>query len=166
MGETDFNSILESHEKMIFHIIHKLGIRDVEQEFYQEGIIALWHATETYDPRRGKFSTYAYYLIHKALINLIQKNNNRALKDEKCVNQLSQETMQTTLDVLPAFDHYMLQTIEQTLTEKQMKWFQLFILEDLSVKEIADREGVTIDTVKNWGRLAKQKLRKVLTNQL
>jgi len=33
------------------------------------------------------------------------------------------------------------------------------VIEDLSIKEVAAREKVTVDAVKNWGRLAKRKLK-------
>lgn len=60
------------------------------------------------------------------------------------------------------FDPYLLRQIQKNLTQNQMKWFILFVLQDLSVKEIAEKEGVTIDAVKNWARLAKPKIRKLL----
>ena len=61
LDDYQFNDVLRDHEKMIYYLIHKLGIRNGEDEFYQEGVIALWKASETYDEARGKFSTYAYW---------------------------------------------------------------------------------------------------------
>ncbi|SET50339.1 DNA-directed RNA polymerase [Salinibacillus kushneri] len=79
---SDFNNLLKKHENIIFHLIHKYGIRDPENEFYQEGIITLWKAFETYDETKGKFSTYAYFLIQKKFLTLIRKHNRQWEKNQ------------------------------------------------------------------------------------
>ncbi|MBP1970784.1 DNA-directed RNA polymerase specialized sigma24 family protein [Virgibacillus natechei] len=40
----------------------------------------------------------------------------------------------------------------------QWKWMEYHVLTDMPIKEIAAREGVTIDAVKGWERLAKRRL--------
>lgn len=61
VNETNFTEVVLEHENMIHYLIYRLGIRDPEREFYQEGVIAIWKATKTYDESRGKFSSYAYF---------------------------------------------------------------------------------------------------------
>ncbi|MRH41096.1 sigma-70 family RNA polymerase sigma factor [Aquibacillus halophilus] len=159
---TYFNDILKAHENMIYHLINKLGIRDPDKEFYQEGVIAIWRAVETYDENRGKFSSYAYFLIEKGLLSLIRQRNRQVEKDNYYLEKLSTDESRVLTSLEIGFDPYLLNSIEEILTDNQLKWFKLFVLEDLSIKEIANIENVTEDAVKNWGRLARPKLRALL----
>ncbi|MDL4839107.1 sigma-70 family RNA polymerase sigma factor [Aquibacillus rhizosphaerae] len=159
---SDFEEIVKQHENMIHHLIHKCGIRDYNQEFYQEGMIALWKAAKTYDESRGKFSSYAYFLIEKGLLSLIRSQNHQVEKQEACVSGLSMERARMSDSFEIGFDPYLLHMIEENLTENQMKWFTMFVLNDRPIKEIAATLNVTEDAVKNWARHAKPKIRKLL----
>ncbi|WP_186577996.1 sigma-70 family RNA polymerase sigma factor [Aquibacillus kalidii] len=160
----DFNEVLQQYENIIYHLINKFGIWDTEREFYQEGVIALWNAMRTYDVKRGKFSSYAYFMVEKTLLSLIRTKTNRATKEKNYLNQVSTDLQQvtTTIEDDNRIDPYLLDHIRKVLTDNQMKWFTLYILEDLSVKEIASREKVSATAVKNWGRLAKKKLQLIV----
>ncbi|UFT98776.1 sigma-70 family RNA polymerase sigma factor [Radiobacillus kanasensis] len=160
MRTDNFNGILEKYENMIFYLIHKLGIRDPNNEFYQKGVIALWKAIDSYDPERGKFSSYAYFLIEKALIGLIRKKQRTIDKEAYFRNSVQPDSLVTNIEL--SIDPYVIEKIKNKLTYGQWKWFNLYVLQDLSVKDIATRENVSIDAVKNWGRRAKPKLKKLL----
>ncbi|QHS23754.1 sigma-70 family RNA polymerase sigma factor [Virgibacillus sp. MSP4-1] len=163
--QEEFSHVLEEYERIIFHFIHKYGIRDPENEFYQEGVIALWKAYKDYDPAKGKFSTYAYFLIQKTFLTLIRKSNRQTEKDQYYIEVKSKDFQEVAEELDTGFDPYLYEQIKQVLTDNQMKWFQRFVLEDLSIKEIAEKEKVTIDAVKNWGRLAKPKVRELLQGE-
>lgn len=165
LDDYQFNDVLRDHEKMIYYLIHKLGIRNGEDEFYQEGVIALWKASETYDEARGKFSTYAYFLIHKALLSLIRKRNRQIEIENAYKIMITADISQLTATIETDFDAYLLKKIEQALTKNQMTWFRLFVLEDLSVKKVAEREGVSLDSVKSWGKRARPKIQQLLDSE-
>jgi len=74
-----FDEILKQNERRIHYYIHKLNIRDPHQEFYQEGLVAMWNAYEKYEPDKGQLSTYFNYSIRNRLIDLIRKENNRII---------------------------------------------------------------------------------------
>jgi RNA polymerase sigma factor (sigma-70 family) len=162
---SEFNDVLKEHEGIIYYLIQRLGIRDPEKEFYQEGVIALWRAVETYNEERGKFSTYAYFLVEKALLSLIRKRNRQTEVEEVYKVLVASDERNVSSSFQLNFDFYLLNQMEQVLTEKQMKWFTLFVLQDLSIKEIAAKEQVTIVAVKNWARHAKAKIKRLLDEE-
>ncbi|WP_296361118.1 sigma factor-like helix-turn-helix DNA-binding protein [Virgibacillus sp.] len=47
------------------------------------------------------------------------------------------------------------------LSKNQWTWLKLFIIEDMTTKAIAEREGVSVDAVKSWGKEARKKLQKL-----
>ncbi|WP_153729528.1 sigma-70 family RNA polymerase sigma factor [Salinibacillus xinjiangensis] len=165
MVETsDFQEVINDHERIIYHLIQKYGIRDPQGEFYQEGLFALWRAYETYEEKQGKFSSYAYFLIQKALLSLIRARNHQKEKDEVYRAHQTIDMSQVSATLEMGFDPYLYDQIKEVLTDNEMKWFTLFIFEDLTIKKIANKEQVTKDAVKNWGRRAKGKIKKLLIN--
>lgn len=165
IAKLDFETVLTEHENMIHYLINKLGIRDPGKEFYQEGIIALWKATETYDETRGKFSSYAYFRIEKALLSLIRNHTRQTEKQTAYLTAVQAEPVQLSARLESEFDPYLYQTLKEVLTENQMKWFVSFVLEDIPLKVIAEREQVTVDAVKSWAKEARRKIRKCLTEE-
>ncbi|WP_182199755.1 sigma-70 family RNA polymerase sigma factor [Paraliobacillus salinarum] len=159
--EVSFEQLLHDFEPIIFHLLHKYGIRDEDKEFYQEGSIALWHAWQTYDQEKGKFSTYAYFSIQKAFFTLLRKETAIQKRKEKYQSYLDTSSL-VCYNQLP-FDPYLFAMIEQKLTQNQMKWFIGYIINQQTIKQIAQKENVTENTVKNWARLAKPKIQQILT---
>ncbi|MCD5324116.1 MULTISPECIES: sigma-70 family RNA polymerase sigma factor [Pontibacillus] len=153
----DFSELVEQFTPMIHHIIHKLRIRDPHKDFYQEGLLALWEAGENYQEEKGKLSSYIYFIVRNRLISKMRKENRIAEKDEVVTLLLEEESVY--YDSSFAVDPYLYQGIVGTLTGNQRKWFDGFVLRELTIKEIAEREGTTQQAVKNWGRLAREKLR-------
>ncbi len=163
MKEVDFNQLLKEFEPLIYHLISKYGIRDTEGDFYQEAAISLWQAYQSYDKEKAKFSTYAYYCISRTLCNLIAKNQKEIARKEKVLNEATFQDLMVENKF--GIDAGLLEKIGISLTDNQWKWFMQFVLEDKSIKEIARKEDVTEDAVKNWGRLAKKKVQKILVEE-
>ncbi|QDP41430.1 sigma-70 family RNA polymerase sigma factor [Radiobacillus deserti] len=161
MREIEFRHVLEDYENMVYYLIHKLGIRDTDGEFYQEGIIALWKASQSYNPKRGKFSSYAYFLIEKALIGLMKQQHRKMEKEQYFKAIMKGDSLVKEVEL--EFDPYLIREIRRSLTPVQWNWFYLHILQDKSIKEIACEQNVSIDAVKNWGRRAKPKLKKLFS---
>lgn len=153
-----FENVVEEFKPMVHHLIHRLGILDPHEEFYQEGLLALWEVTQTYNEEKGKFSTYAYFIIRNRLINMIRKRNRKQEQHDEIAAKSRRETTVDAHDF--EWDPYLYKAMIEQLSDNQIKWLNSYVILDLSVKEIAEREGVTVDAVKNWGRLAKQKLMK------
>ncbi|MFB1050031.1 sigma-70 family RNA polymerase sigma factor [Paraliobacillus sp. JSM ZJ581] len=158
--EMSFEQLLSDFEPMIFHLLYKYGIRDAEKEFYQEGIIALWRAWQTYDQEKGKFSSYAYFSIQKSFFTLLRKEKSVQKRKEKYA-ALTDINSLVYYNQLP-FDPYLLAAIQQKLTANQMKWFNGYIIHRQTIKQIAHQENVTENAVKNWARLAKPKIKQIL----
>ncbi|WP_343032895.1 sigma factor [Virgibacillus doumboii] len=50
-----------------------MNIQDPHQEYYQEGLVAMWNAYENYQPDNGPLSTYFNYIIRNRVIDLPRK---------------------------------------------------------------------------------------------
>lgn len=161
--EQNYEQILQEFEPMIFHLINKYRIRDLEGDFYQEASIALWRASQEYDEKKMKFSSYAYFRIDKALLSLIRKRNLQSDRDAYYQQLLHSEAFDTAFEL--ALDFVWMEQIKEVLTANQWIWFKKYVIEDKSVATVAAETGVSENAVKNWGRLARPKLQKLLSEE-
>ena len=51
----EFEQLAANYSKMIYSIIHSLGIYKNQDEFYQIGLISLWEASQQFDEQKGLF---------------------------------------------------------------------------------------------------------------
>jgi len=165
-----FEDIFKQNEKRIYYHMHKLGIRDPYGDFYSEGMYAMWTAYQKYEPNKGPLATYFNYTIRNRLIDLIRKKT----KDEENEENYVEKERLTTHDgnkygdsKMPILDTSGLdiedanswEHVFSLLTEKQRKWVYFYIIRDMSLKEIAEQENVSVEAVKDWGKQARKKLR-------
>ncbi|HLS07975.1 sigma-70 family RNA polymerase sigma factor [Lentibacillus sp.] len=73
--QVTFDEIFKQNERRIHYYIHRLNIRDPHQEYYQEGLVAMWDAYEKYQPDKGPMATYFNYIIRNRMIDLMRKQN-------------------------------------------------------------------------------------------
>ncbi|GAA0428378.1 hypothetical protein GCM10008983_00830 [Lentibacillus halophilus] len=166
-----FDDIFKQNERRIHYQIHKMNIRDPHQEFFQEGLVALWNAYETYQPDKGSMATYFNYMIRNRLIDRMRRDNRRdEIKKLAAHEQQTQYTDGnyhrgtegarpiTANSPLPLDDSNLWKNLQSQLTDKQWKWVNYAIIQEMPYKKIAELEHTTVDAVKNWGRQVKKKL--------
>lgn len=167
----DFEKFFRQNQRRIHFQIRRLGITgDLYDEFYAEGMIALWEAYQTYEVKKGDVGTFINYKIRYRLIDLLRKKTRQ--KESLDYYVLEKRTELTDgnhhrATQMPLISHPGIvlkdkrfwEEIRSRLTEKQWKWVEYFIIADLTIKEIMEIENVSADTVKSWGKAVRKKLR-------
>lgn len=167
-----FEEVFSQNKNRIHYHMHRLGIRDPDGEFYSEGMYAIWRAYKKYEPDKGPMSTYFNYTIRYSLLDLIRKKIAEKEKEEAYIQQektsltSGNKSSKSNSPIPPkteieVIDEKLWQEVFSHLTVKQRKWVYYAIIRDMSLKEIAEKEGVTVEAVKSWGKEARKKLRKV-----
>ncbi|MUV37106.1 DNA-directed RNA polymerase [Lentibacillus sp. JNUCC-1] len=161
-----FEEVFKQNERRIHYHIHRLNIRDPHQEYFQEGLCALWNAYEKYAPDKGPMATYFNYTIRNRLIDRIRSESRSVEAQEQAVEEQRKVAMDgnhisrnAQSYPLPALDNSMplpddnklWGNLKAHLSDNQWKWVQGYIIEDLSQKEIAQIEKASIEAVKSWG---------------
>lgn len=151
-----FEDFVKQNERRIHFHIHLLHIKDVHNEFYQDGLYALWNVYQTYQPDKGSINSYLNWKIRNRLIDALRKKDRQQkheapLSDEKIANQATVRDSE--------MDPYFWEAVRAQLTANQWKWVHYFIVLDLPIKKIAELENTTLDAVKNWGRQVRKKLK-------
>src|SRR5699024_8145126 len=170
----EFECVLQLNEVRIHLQLRQLGMAgDMYEEFYAEGVVALWQAYRSYDACRGKLGTFLNYRIRYRLLNMLRKK----ARESKYWDDALMERMVELYDGnwkrgyqtdLPLYDERGIvldcefeefwHDVRLRLSEKQRKWVEYVVIADLSVEEVMELEGVTEDAVKGWGREVRRKL--------
>ncbi|WP_284035552.1 sigma-70 family RNA polymerase sigma factor [Neobacillus sp. 114] len=157
-----FEQLAEHYKPMIHKIIHSLHLYTDLEEFYQQGLIALWEASQRFNPEKGNFTNYAYTFIRGSLLTEL----NKMAKFKEISICPAEEFLVMVADCQQdlSSEKEILLTYAQRLTPNQRKWLLYTIHSDLSIREIADKEGVTVSAVKQWREGARKRLRELITN--
>ncbi|QTC40329.1 sigma-70 family RNA polymerase sigma factor [Bacillus sp. V3] len=152
-----FHEIQKQFEPMIHKIIHSLHIFKDREEFYQTGLIALWEAAKNFNPEKGIFAAFAYsYIKGRMLTELSQKTkllDRQTYPKEEFWELVEDEWSETPLS------REILQAYCERLTEGQTKWVMYTFMEMLTVREIAEKEGVSVGAVKKWRHGTRERLK-------
>jgi RNA polymerase sigma factor (sigma-70 family) len=154
-----FDELVVQYQPMIHKIIRSLNIYKNEDEFYQTGLIALWEATKSFDNKKGSFSNYAYTCMKGKM--LYQMNQTNQWQERNIFPEIGFFDLVEDHDNTPLFEKETFRTYCEGLTGKEAKWVIASFIEQLSNKEIAEREKVSVSAVKQWklGALTKLKVK-------
>jgi RNA polymerase sigma factor (sigma-70 family) len=157
-----FDQLVVQYQPMIHKIIKSLHIYKNKDDFYQTGLIGLWEAAQAFDERKGSFSNYAYtYMKGKMLLQMNQHNN---YKEKHIPTHREYFDAMDGIEALPFLEKETIQGYCEGLTEKEAKWVIAMSLDQLSIKEIAEKEKVSVSAVKQWRTGAIRKLREKIVN--
>ena len=73
MKPATFKEAVVLYEGMIVNQIKKLGIRKDYEEYYQCGLIGLWHAYERFDAKKGYFPAYAVVTVRGYILEIEER---------------------------------------------------------------------------------------------
>lgn len=165
-----FEEIFRQNERRIHYQMHKLGIHDKQQEYYVEGIYAMWMAYKKYDPNKGPLATYFNYTIRNRLIDMIRKKTREDLNKQKVIHEKtcdidngnrSGTRKQPMVDPsgFELVDDAFWQRVKSKLTANQWKWVKFYIIDGMSLGDIARQEDISTEAVKSWGKQVRKKLK-------
>lgn len=151
-----FDKIADKYAPMIYSIIRSLHIYKNKEEFFQTGLIALWEASKSFNAEKGNFEGYAYRYIKGRMMTELTKMNtiaDRTVYPKEEFWELIEEPQ--AAETLPV---QLVLSYCDDLTPNQKKWVLYTCLEFLSIKEIAEKEKVSISAVKSWRKGAKKRI--------
>jgi len=160
-----------SQEQRIYYHIHRLRIPYAfHEEFYAEGMIALWQAYQSFDETLGSLDNHVNAALNFHFIDLIRQNKRASdaqlsARQQLIINQETGNKMtrsnQLLLDSpgISVKDTDIWQKIKALLSKRQWTWLSGYVVDGYSLKEIAKHENVSVEAVKSWAKEARRKLR-------
>ncbi|WP_336047098.1 sigma-70 family RNA polymerase sigma factor [Solibacillus ferritrahens] len=154
----EIEQIILDHEELIKKAIFKLKIYRDFEEYMQVGRIALWKAAKSFDKTKGEFAMFAYmtvkYAITRELSRSIDVSESEISVEEEVYSNVEQQpAIQPSLEWPEWFSK---------LKEDEQFLLKALFLEDLNLKEVADKYGLPYEALKKRRQRLFTKIRKIV----
>ncbi len=145
-----FDSIYKKYSRRLYGFIFRYVKQQADtEEIVQEVFIKIWKSRDKIDVY-SSFESFLFTIAHNATINLLKK---RATEQKYVEHVKSLQRIEETYELIDEVHYqelkYKLQGLLNELSPRQKEIFQLSRKEGLSHKEIAEKLGISPNTVKN-----------------
>lgn len=131
------------------------------EEVVQEVMLAVWRRAETFDPTRANAATWIYAIARNRMLDDLRRAGLPLVGDGEIDEEPGEEPgHEHRLDGLRAAER--LRRALETLPAEQSEVIRIAYYEGVSQRDLADRLGVPLGTVKSRTRLALDRLRSAM----
>jgi RNA polymerase sigma-70 factor, ECF subfamily len=122
-----------------------LGDPGLAEELVQETFVRLWQSAGRYDPQRGSAASFVFTIARRLAIDLQRRPSSRPFAELEADHRPARDPgdaidqLLVGLNVRDALD---------SLPDGQREVLELLYLQDLTQRQVADRVGVPLGTVK------------------
>ena len=164
--EAALSALYDRYSRTVYGVGLKiLGDRSSAEELVQDVFLKVWRSSHTFDSSRGSFSTWLYRVTRSCALDLYRK---RARKVQQVAD--GDQHIATSRDwsagpeevVDESWLSWRASRALEVLDAPQREVIHLAYFEGLSQREISERTGLPIGTVKSRTASAFKKLRKEL----
>src|SRR5437763_10257126 len=139
--------------------VNALGDRGHAEELVQEVFTRVWRHADSYDAERASFRTWLYGIARNAIIDLKRR---QAVRPALAVHQEEEERASGEDSFEQALLRWQVNAALDRLTPEHRQVIRLAHFQGLTLREIAERTGVPLGTVKSRTSYALRGLRLAL----
>ena len=172
MGDISaFESLFRQYQTMVFKTAYLMvGDEEEAKDVLQEVFITVWKSRNTFDPAKGKLSTWLHRIVVNQCLMRHRKKQPVAVSLEEARDSGFDlpETRNAELPEELSMSRWEYQRLMAAIDSLNGKYRPVFILRyfnDLSYDEIAQVMGIPLGTVKSRLNSAIKTLRRVLVNE-
>jgi RNA polymerase sigma-70 factor (ECF subfamily) len=130
--------------RLIYFAMQFLESREFAEDIFQDTFAAVWQSRRFINPD-ASFSSYLYTIVRNRVLNELRKIRSEELLRQLMVAQADDANVENDVK-----DDGLQEILEQAMTQltpRQREVFQLSREEELSHKAIAERLGISVNTV-------------------
>jgi RNA polymerase sigma-70 factor (ECF subfamily) len=139
--------------------VSALGDRGHAEELVQDVFTRVWRHAGTFDPERASFRTWLYGIARNAIIDLKRR---QAVRPSLAVHADEDERASTEDSFERALLRWQVGAALQRLTPEHRQVIRLAHFQGLTLRQIAERTGIPLGTVKSRTSYALRGLRLAL----
>ena len=164
--ETAISALYDRYSRTVFGVgLNILGDRSLAEELVQEVFLKVWRSSGTFDPARGSFSTWLFRVTRSVALDLYRKRARRIRPvpyedSHTAVTRDSSAGPQEIAD--ESWLSWRISRALEMLDAAHREVIDLAYFGGLSQREISERTGVPLGTVKTRTASAYKSLRKEL----
>jgi RNA polymerase sigma-70 factor (ECF subfamily) len=167
--EWAISALYDRYSRTVFGVgFNILGDRSLAEELVQEVFLKVWRSARTFDPSRGSFTTWLYRVTRSVALDLYRKRASRVRQVSDgaphiAVVRDSSEGPQEVMD--ESWLSWRVSKALEVLEAPHREVIDLAYFWGFSQREISERTGVPLGTVKTRMASAYKRLRKELAVQ-
>ena len=159
--------LYDRHGNAVYSLaVYMLRDPGAAEEVTQDAFFNLWRRASSYQPERGKVTTWLFSIAHHRVIDEVRRRRRReplqAFQDVELVAQPADESGDPSRFAMLQMQRSKIKEALSTLRSEQREVVVLAFYGGLTHSEIAKQLGKPLGTVKTRMRLALKKLRNVL----
>ena len=161
--------LYDRHASMLLALAQRvLGSREEAEEVVQEALLQIWSQAARYDPDRSSVSTWMVLIARSRAIDRLRsrkviERTTVAVQREEIATHASPEGASAVL----RYERGLRLRVElEQLPEEQRDVLERAFFQGMTQREIAERTGIPLGTVKTRTLLAMKKLRAALRHDL
>jgi RNA polymerase sigma-70 factor, ECF subfamily len=163
------STLYDRYSRTVYGVgLKSLGDRSLAEELVQDVFLKVWRSSHTFDPSRASFSTWLYRVTRSAAIDLHRKRAHKVhlIADGESHVLAARDLSATPQEVVDeSWLSWRVSRALEALDEPHREVIELAYFGGLSQREISERTGVPLGTVKSRTASAFKTLRGELTIQ-
>lgn len=132
--------------RLIYFAMRFLKSREYAEDVFQDAFTVVWQSRRFINPD-ASFSSYLYTIMRNRIVNQLRNAANEEKLKESILSQALDYTEDTKREVMLNDLKSLISHALQQLTPRQREIFEMSREAQLSHKEIADKLGISINTV-------------------
>jgi len=159
-GDDRYAELVERyHVGLIIHCERMVKDRDDAEDIAQEAFVKAYLDLKRYDPAKARFSTWLYKIATNLALDHLRKHKRKMSVED--VEALAEATMPTYLEDEERQE--MRKAVEDLVPPEYRRVIEAYYWDGKSYQEIAELEGVPLNTTRTWIRRAKLQLKEKLS---
>jgi len=164
--EAALSVLYDRYSRTVFGVGLKiLGDRSLVEELIQDVFLKVWRSSHTFDPSRGSFSTWLYRVTRSCALDLYRKRAHRVyqIPDGETHVLTTRDSSAGPQEVVDeSWLSWRVSRALEALDAPHREVIELAYFSGLSQREISERTGVPLGTVKSRTASAFKRLRREL----
>ena len=164
--EAALSKLYDRYSRTVFGVgSNILGDRSLAEELVQEVFLKVWRSSHTFDPSRGSFSTWLYRVTRSCALDLYRKRAHRVyqIPDGETHVLTTRDSSAGPQEVVDeSWLSWRVSRALEALDAPHREVIELAYFSGLSQREISERTGVPLGTVKSRTASAFKRLRREL----
>lgn len=167
----DEDALLELHTQyanLVYSVAYRvLDDQMAAEEVTQDTFLRLWNKSYTYDPEKGRFTTWLLTVTRRLAIDMLRQRKRREPRAGMLFMDEDPTLWENILSVDGSDDiRRTLMSVLNELPGEQRDLIELVYFYGMSHSDIAETQGLPLGTVKTRIRLGMQKLRQAWSTEL
>jgi RNA polymerase sigma-70 factor, ECF subfamily len=167
--EAALSELYDRYSRTVFGVGLKiLGDRSLAEELVQEVFLKVWRSSHTFDPSRGSFSTWLYRVTRSVALDIYRKRAHRVRPVPDGDSHLATERDSSAGPQEVVDESWLSWRVSgalEMLDAPHREVIDLAYFRGLTQREISERTGVPLGTVKTRTASAYKRLRNELSVQ-